>query len=97
MLGPLQRLGEVRLLLEAELRRLLPRLPVEAGRVAQLVADLGEVEAVDVGLARAYSAQEKLKDALAAAKKALAQAPDDVNRKGLQAMIEKLSAGKPID
>jgi phytoene dehydrogenase-like protein len=52
---------------------------------------------VDVGLARAYSAQGKLKDALAAAKKALAQAPDDVNRKGLQAMIEKLSAGKPID
>lgn len=52
---------------------------------------------VDVGLARAYSAQGKLKEALAAARKALAQAPDDVNRKGLQSMIEKLSAGKAID
>ena len=52
---------------------------------------------VEVGLARAYSAQGKREEAFAAAKKALAQAPDDPNRKGLQGMIEKLSAGKPID
>ena len=56
-----------------------------------------DVWPVNVGLARAYSAQGKLKEALAAAKKALAQAPDDGNRKGLQGMIEKLQAGKPID
>ncbi len=52
---------------------------------------------VNVGLARAYAAQGKTKEALVAAKKALAQAPDDGNRKNLQGMIEKLEAGKSID
>jgi hypothetical protein len=52
---------------------------------------------VEVGLMRAYSAQGKLKEALAAARKALAQAPDDGNRSSLKGMIEKLEAGKPID
>lgn len=56
-----------------------------------------DVWPVNVGLARAYSAQGKLKEALAAAKKALAQAPDDGNRKSLTAIVEKLGAGKPID
>jgi hypothetical protein len=52
---------------------------------------------VEVGLMRAWSAQGKLKEALAAAKKALAQAPDDGNRSNLKGMIEKLEAGKPIE
>ena len=52
---------------------------------------------VDVGLARAYAARGKAKEALAAAKRALAQAPDEGNRKNLQAMIEKLEVGKAID
>jgi tetratricopeptide (TPR) repeat protein len=56
-----------------------------------------EVWPVNVGLARAYAAQGKTKEALAAAKKALAQAPDDNNRNNLKSLIEKLEAGKPID
>jgi len=52
---------------------------------------------VEVGLLRAYAAQGKTKEALAAAKKALALAPDDGNRANLKTMIEKLEAGKPID
>lgn len=56
-----------------------------------------DVWPVNVGLARAYAAQGKTKEALAAAKRALTQAPDDANRKNLQGMIEKLEAGKSID
>jgi len=56
-----------------------------------------DVWPVNVGLARAYSAQGKTKEALAAAKKALAQAPDDGNRKNLQNLIANLEAGKPIN
>lgn len=52
---------------------------------------------VEVGLMRAWSAQGKPKEALAAAKRALAQAPDDGNRSNLKGMIEKLEAGKPIE
>jgi Flp pilus assembly protein TadD len=52
---------------------------------------------VNVGLARAYAAQGKTKEAIAAAKKALAQAPDDNSRNNLKSVIEKLEAGKPID
>jgi len=52
---------------------------------------------VEVGLTRAYAAQGKTKEALAAAKKALEKAPDDGNRANLKTMIEKLEAGKPID
>ena len=52
---------------------------------------------VNVGLARAYAAQGKTKEALAAARKALAQAPDDGNRNNLKGMIAKLEKGEPID
>ncbi len=55
-----------------------------------------DVWPVNVGLARAYAAQGKTKEALAAAKKALAQAPDDNNRNNLKNMIASLEAGKPI-
>lgn len=52
---------------------------------------------VNVGLARAYAAQGKTKEALAAAKKALAQAPDDGNRNNLKSMIAKLEKGESIN
>lgn len=52
---------------------------------------------VNVGLARAYSAQGKTKEALAAAKKALAQAPDEGNRNNLKSMIAKLEKGESIN
>ncbi len=49
-----------------------------------------------VGLARGYSAVGDLKQALEYAQKALAQAPDDPNRKAVGDMIKNLSDGKPI-
>ncbi len=52
---------------------------------------------VHVGLVRAYSAQGKFKEALAEAKLALAQAPDDANRNGLQNMIARLTKGEDIN
>jgi tetratricopeptide (TPR) repeat protein len=52
---------------------------------------------VHAGLMRAYSAQGKYQDALAEAKLALAQAPDELNKKALTAMIAKLQAGQDIN
>jgi hypothetical protein len=56
-----------------------------------------DVWPVNVGLARAYAAQGKTKEALVAAKKALAQAPDDGNRSNLKNLIASLEAGKPVN
>lgn len=52
---------------------------------------------VNVGLARGYSAMGRYKDALKYAKLALAQAPDDGNRKNLEAGIKKLEEGKDMN
>jgi tetratricopeptide (TPR) repeat protein len=52
---------------------------------------------VNVGLARGYSAMGKYKDALKYAKLALAQAPDEVNKKALEDGIKKLEAGKDMN
>ena len=52
---------------------------------------------VNVGLARGYSAVGRYKDALKYAKLAVAQAPDENNRKNLQAGIEKLEQGKDMN
>jgi hypothetical protein len=49
---------------------------------------------VNVGLARGYSAVGRYKDALKHAKLALAQAPDETNRKSIEAGIKKLEAGQ---
>ncbi len=51
---------------------------------------------VHVGLARGYSAVGDYERALRHAKKALAQAPDDVNRKNLERAVEDLGEGKPF-
>ncbi len=56
----------------------------------------GDVWPVHVGLARAYAASGDLKLALEHAQKALPQAPDDLNRKSLEAMIKTLSEGQNI-
>ena len=56
----------------------------------------GDAWPVHVGLARGYSATGDLKNALEHAKKALPQAPDEPNKKGLESMIESLSKGQPI-
>ena len=52
---------------------------------------------VNVGLARGYSAAGKYAEALKYAKLAVAQAPDEVNKKSLQAGIAKLEAGKDMN
>jgi hypothetical protein len=52
---------------------------------------------VNVGLARGNSAVGNYKDALKFAKLALAQAPDDNNKKSLQSGIEKLEQGKDMN
>jgi hypothetical protein len=56
----------------------------------------GDAWPVHVGLARGYAAMGDYKTALEHAKKALPQAPDEPNRKGLESMIDALSKGQPI-
>lgn len=51
---------------------------------------------VNVGLARGYAGVGKKKEALKFARLALPQAPDDLNKKSIQRMIEQLEAGKDI-
>jgi tetratricopeptide (TPR) repeat protein len=50
----------------------------------------------NVGMMRGYSAMGDLKKALEHAKLALAQAPDDLNRKSLEQAVKTLSEGKPL-
>lgn len=56
----------------------------------------GDAWPVHVGLARGYAAVGDSQQALEHAKKALPQAPDDLNRKSLEAMIKALSEGQAI-
>jgi hypothetical protein len=53
----------------------------------------GDAWPVHVGLARGYAAKGDAQKALEHARKALSQAPDDLNRKSLEAMIETLAKG----
>jgi tetratricopeptide (TPR) repeat protein len=52
---------------------------------------------VNVGLARGYSSVGRYKEALKYAKLALAQAPDEVNKKSLAEAVKKLEAGKDMN
>jgi tetratricopeptide (TPR) repeat protein len=52
---------------------------------------------VNVGLARGYSAVGRYKDALKHAKLALAQAPDDLNKRNLEAGIKKLEQNQDMN
>src|SRR5262249_28812784 len=56
----------------------------------------GEAWPTNVGMMRAYAANGDNAKALEYAKKALAQAPDDLNKKNLQTIVNDLSAGKPL-
>ncbi|HEX4959696.1 MAG TPA: DUF2911 domain-containing protein [Thermoanaerobaculia bacterium] len=70
----------------------------EALKVFQLNAQRHpNVWPVHVGLARGYAAVGRTKEALAEAKLALPQAPDEGNRKSLEGMIKSLEDGKPIN
>lgn len=57
----------------------------------------GDAWPVHVGLARGYSAMGDYKAALEHAQKALAQAPDTLNKNSLAAAIEKLKQGKDMN
>jgi len=56
----------------------------------------GDAWPVHVGLTRGYAAQGDLKAALEHAQKAAKQAPDELNRKSLEAMVKALSQGQNI-
>jgi tetratricopeptide (TPR) repeat protein len=76
---------------------LAAKKPAEAMAIFKYNAERnGDAWPVHVGLARGYSALGDLKTALEHARKALPQAPDEPNRKGLEAMIDQLSKGQPI-
>ena len=49
------------------------------------------------GLTRGYSANGDYKNALVNAKAALALAPDDLNKKSAQSMIDKLQKGQDVN
>ncbi len=67
----------------------------EAMEVFQVNAERnGDAWPVHVGLARAYMALGEKDKALEHARKAAAQAPDDLNKKNLAAMVQALSEGK---
>jgi tetratricopeptide (TPR) repeat protein len=69
----------------------------EAMEVFKLNAERnGDAWPVNVGLARGYSAMGELAKALEHAKLALAQAPDPLNKRSLEQMVETLAAGKAI-
>jgi hypothetical protein len=77
---------------------LAEKKPAEALKVFQANARRNpNVWPVHVGLARGYAATGRAKEALAEAKLALPQAPDDANRKALEAMIQKLEAGQAVN
>src|SRR5258708_7949966 len=70
----------------------------EAIKVWQLNAKLHpNVWPVNVGLARANSASGNYKEAAKYAKLALAQAPDDANKKALEGAVKKLEAGQDMN
>ena len=56
----------------------------------------GDAWPVHVGLTRGYAATGDLKAALEHAQKAVQQAPDELNRKSLEAMVKSLSQGQNI-
>lgn len=56
----------------------------------------GDQWPVHVGLARGFAAAGDPQQALEHARKALAQAPDPLNRQSLEAMVAALEGGKPI-
>jgi len=70
----------------------------EAIKVFQYNAQrFGDEWPVHVGLARSYATQGDIPKALEHAKKAQIQAPDDLNRKSLEAMVKTFSEGKNIE
>jgi hypothetical protein len=71
--------------------------PAEALEVFKYNAERnGDAWPVHVGLMRGYAAVGDNKQALEHAKKAVTQAPDDLNRKNLEGLVKTLSEGQSI-
>jgi len=71
--------------------------PKDAMEIFQLNYKInGDTWPTHVGLARGYAANGDSAQALEHARKALTQAPDDLNKQSLTAMIAALESGKPI-
>jgi hypothetical protein len=71
--------------------------PAEALEVFKYNAERnGDAWPIHVGLMRGYAANGDNKQALEHAKKAVTQAPDDLNRKNLEGLIKTLSDGQSI-
>ena len=69
----------------------------EANEVFRFNAERnGDAWPVHVGLARMYISKGDTKQALEQARIAVKQAPDELNRKNLEAMIDALQSGKPV-
>lgn len=76
---------------------LAQKRPAEAVKVFETTARrFNGAWPTQVGLMRGYAAVGRTKEALDAARKALAQAPDDLNRRNLEGLIARLEAGEPI-
>jgi hypothetical protein len=56
----------------------------------------GDAWPTHVGLTRGYAANGDIRQALEHARKALAQAPDNINKQSLEAMIKEFEAGRNI-
>jgi Tfp pilus assembly protein PilF len=77
---------------------LAQKKPDEAMKVFELNARRHpNVWPVHVGLARGHAALGHKKEALAEARLALPQAPNEPNRKALESMIQQIEAGKAVD
>ena len=110
LLTKLNRTAEADTIMQAALENASPIEMHQYGR--QLLAQKKNAEAMAVfeknykknkgawptnaGMMRGYSAMGNYKKALEHAKLALAQAPDDVNKKFLEEAIKTLSEGKPL-
>ena len=82
-------------------RRARPARRRQEGRSPARLADQRETVPrqwpVHVGLMRGYSAMGDQKKALAEAKLALAQAPDDANKRNLEGLVKQLEQGKALN
>ncbi len=77
---------------------LADKKPEEALKIFQLNARRHpDAWPVHVGLARGYAALGRSKEALAEARLALPQAPNDASRNNLKDLIQQLEAGKKVD
>lgn len=76
---------------------LAQKRPADAMKVFETNARrAGGAWPTEVGLMRGHAALGRQKEALEHARKALAQAPDELNKRNLEGIVKRLEAGEPI-